>query len=168
MGASAEVSYVRSTSEAGDTFGLAASAPRRGDYVDWRYRLQPKEGQGIRLELALQQKYGEVKSVAGHLAYSVLVGDEVLFTQDVTAWQPRNTVWIALGPDVPEPTVTVRLHALRDCPDWKWGQSSPLTVERGRTLDWVGGTGVRWGASSPMAMPPLEVPATFAATGQPA
>ncbi|WP_413316666.1 polysaccharide pyruvyl transferase family protein [Agrococcus sp. 1P02AA] len=150
--ASREVDSFRSTSEAGDTFGLVEGAPKRGDFVDWRYRVRSVEGQGVRVELALQQKYGEIRNVAGHMAYSVMVGDEILFTQDITAWQPRNTVWIAVGPEHSDPVVTVRLHALKDCPDWKWGEASPLTVERGRALQWAGGMGLAWGASSPMAL----------------
>lgn len=159
----ATVEHVRSTSDGGDTFGLVASDPRRGDYVEWSWSLRGLEASGARVELWIQQRYAEKRSVAGHLAYSVLVGDQLLFTQDVTAWQPRNTVWIAVGPEVADPTVTVRLHALKDCPAWSWGESSPLTIERGRTMAWQAGTGIEWGASSPQSIAPRAQPIASAA-----
>lgn len=151
----ATVEHVRSTTATGDSFRLVSRAPRLGDYVEWSIRLTPEDGQGQRIELWLQQKYGERSNVAGHLAYSVLVGDQVLFTQDVTAWRPRNTVWIAVGPEAVDPVVTVRLHALKDCPDWGWGEASPIAVERARTMPWAAAAAdVVWGASSPAAHAP--------------
>lgn len=149
----AVVEHARTTDPDGDSIALVSGGPRKGDHVDWSWSLQG--GSGVRVELWLQQKYAEKPEVAGHLAYSVLVGDEVLFTQDVTAWQPRNTVWIAMGEDVADTTVTVRLEALRDCPDWKWGESSPITIERARAMRWSG-SGTSWGASSPAALPAAQ------------
>jgi hypothetical protein len=147
-----QVEHNRLTTEEGDLFGLVARAPRRGDYVEWSWTVSRQRGAGARVELVIKPKYGEKPSVAGHLAYSLLVGTTELFTQDVTSWHPRNTVWVAIGEDVDDPTVTVRLYALKDCPDWNWGASSPLTIERARTLEWKEGRGVMWGASSPKAV----------------
>src|SRR5690606_22252147 len=104
-------------------------------------------------------------SVRNHLAYSVLVGDRVLFTQDVTDWQPRNTVWIALGSQLHDRTIRVRLHALKDCPDWNWGASTPIVIERVRTLGWSGSEEVLWGASSPLARPVPSADAAEAPAG---
>lgn len=161
----APVEHVRSSTASGDRIGLVSRAPRMGDFVDWSFELRQAGATGSRIELWLQQKYGERPNVAGHLAYSVLVGDRVLFTQDVTAWSPRNTVWVAVGAEVPAPVVTVRLHALKDCPDWGWGEASPITVERARTLPWTGDpTAVIWGSSSPAATVARPADASVLAT----
>src|SRR5699024_6269998 len=90
--ADADVEHMRSTSKVGDVFGLVDGAPRRGDFVEWAWEPRGERASGARVELWIQQRYGEKASVKNHLAYSVLVGDRVLFTQDVTDWQPRNTV----------------------------------------------------------------------------
>lgn len=148
----AEVGHKRRTNRRGDSFELDARAPRHGDFVQWAMPLTTTPGEGMRVELWIQQKYRERQKFAGYLAYSVLLDDKVLFTQDITDWQPRNSVWVAFTPTSEKSVLKVRLHALRNCPDWGWGAATTLTVERGRALTWPENGELVWGASSPHAV----------------
>ena len=131
--------------------GLADSAPRRGDYVAWRLDLPTRPGEGLRVELLLEQRYKERSNRRGRIAYEVLVDGNPLFRQDVAVWKPRNTVWIARIAHGDRVRIEVRIVALRDCEDWNWGPAAATRIEAVRRLPWAGGESLVWGASSPMA-----------------
>jgi len=146
-----KVGVKRTVRGMGVQFEMLERAPKQGDFALWALKVPCVPSEGIRVELWLKQKYGEKRQFAGRLAYEVIVDSEVLFRQDVTEWNPRNTVWIAKVPEQTELDIRVRLVALRDCEDWNWGKATSIVIEGARALPWNGGPGMVWGASSPAA-----------------
>lgn len=149
---SRDVRFNKRLQRPGYEFALADRAPRRGDYVAWRINVPAHKG-SVRAEIAIQQRYAERREYAGRLAYEVYIGGHILFQQDITSWQPRNTVWAALESESDTVVVEVRVLALRDCEDWDWGAASALRIEGVRVLPWPGASGLAWGASSPYSTP---------------
>ena len=144
---------------AGATFQLDVRAPLAGDTVEWAMKIPYGDAPGSRLELWIKQRYAEKRKFAGRIAYEVAVNGKVLFSQDVTDWQPRNTVWIgcsrpAPGDDTNDSEyfeVVVRLKALRNCENWNWGKATAMTVEAARIQPWTPAGDLVWGSSSPYA-----------------
>jgi polysaccharide pyruvyl transferase WcaK-like protein len=143
----------RLLAKGGLRFNLAESAPRRGDHVTWQLDLPSTPGRGLRIEMWLGQRYKERPNRRGRIAYEVIVDGTQLFRQDIAAWKPRNTIWIARAPDADHVRIEVRIVALRDCEDWDWGPAGVLRIEAVRALPWDGTETLLWGASSPLASP---------------
>jgi polysaccharide pyruvyl transferase WcaK-like protein len=132
-------------------FSMADGAPRRGDYVAWRLDLPSRPGEGLRVELLLEQRYKERPDRRGRIAYEVRVDGHRLFRQDVAVWKPRNTVWIARVAESDRVRIEVRIVAMRNCEAWNWGPAAATRIEAVRRLPWDGAAPLVWGASSPMA-----------------
>lgn len=145
------VEFERTLDKHGLSLNLAASAPRKGDFVSWRLSVPAEDGKAVRVELLIRNMYRETWSRRGRIAYEVLVDGEPLFRHDVAAWKPRNSVWIGKRPDRDHIEVEVRVVALRDCEDWSWGRVAKVIIEGIRAQQWSGSK-VAWGASSPAAV----------------
>ncbi|MGC0274674.1 polysaccharide pyruvyl transferase family protein [Pseudactinotalea sp. Z1739] len=143
------VPYQRRDGYTGSTFHLDVRAPKKGDTAEWGLPVRIIDSNAVRVELWIKPKYAEKHKFKGRLLYQVLVDETLLFEQDVTAWQPRNSVWI--GKRSSEMTVKVRILALRDCEDWNWGKATAITIEAARVLPWdpPSDQDLVWGASSP-------------------
>lgn len=146
-----DVPVLRSTDSRGDCFSLADRAPRQGDQVTWSFEVPAVPGEGLRVELSLQQRYEEKVRYAGRLDYTVLVDGTELLVHDVATWTERQTVWIAARAAAPALRIEIRIEALRDCEDWGWGPSTALTVQRVRAPPWDARDPLVWGCSSPYA-----------------
>ncbi|WP_164513930.1 polysaccharide pyruvyl transferase family protein [Brevibacterium aurantiacum] len=154
---SREVPHLHRVGMTGSTFQLDVRAPLAGDCVEWHYKVPFGDHPGVRVELWIKQKYAEKHRFAGRLAYEVLADGKSLFVQDVTDWQPRNSVWIAASRpgeaegEVDDLELVIRLKALRNCENWNWGKATAITVEAARVQPWVPSDDLVWGASSPYA-----------------
>ncbi|WP_137824765.1 polysaccharide pyruvyl transferase family protein [Brevibacterium sp. 2SA] len=158
LDSSREVPVSHRVGHTGSTFFMDVRAPVAGDSAEWRYSVPFGDNPGLRIELWIKQKYAEKRRFAGRIAYEVLVNGTLLFAQDVTDWQPRNSVWIAArrptvdaGANEPTVEITIRLKAMRNCEDWNWGKATALTIEAARALRWEPTGDLLWGASSPFA-----------------
>ncbi|QCU78356.1 hypothetical protein E7744_09400 [Citricoccus sp. SGAir0253] len=151
--AARRVEATRRTSAAGDEIALASGGPRRGDYVEWTLPVDTAPGEGLRMELSLRGECVEGSRPAGELVYTLSVGGRALFTHDVTAWNERQSVWVALRAASATTSLGLRLEALRDCGDGGRGPAATLAVERVRVVPWEARGELAWGSSSPYAVP---------------
>lgn len=131
--------------------GLVESAPQAGDVAAWRAVVPAAgSGNGRRVRLRLHSPYPEKPDMAGRLAWQVLAGDRVLLSEDVAGWSEPVDAWLGWGPAAGDVPVTVRLVALTDCEDARWGRAASIVLSPLTVRAWTAGAALepgRWVAS---------------------
>lgn len=129
----------RRETASGLTFQFTQRDPREGDTVTATFR-DPVVG-GSRLLVMLKSRCREDVMLAQYVVHEILLGGEVVASFDPALWEPETHLWIATAPDSEPQELSIRTRAVKDCPDWGWGEASSLTV-RVRALSGKGEAGL--------------------------